>query len=320
MTKGLIFFCCACTILLFTIINISIGPIISGKVGAYDPINLRPDWGNLNCRQLQDNYDKAKKNGPIDDKEKKYYWDYTINRCNRKKGMYNMEYTSFIFDIVIGFICGLLGLLHHFGLKKEFVSKTGLIGLGCGVIGFVLTFTYVILNGIVYTNYYDDTNTIYKRDGDGVFAEKKGDHFECLYYDFDEPENEYSLYAKYCDLINKQYNYDKDFYESVENICIVTSHAYDCANTETFDNNLLDSCKYLYIAETEDGVTNKDISDRFLTTLLLGLFVCLANIGLALFGFLLFKTPDDFQTKTDANVVNVQNPTSKFSVDQNLKS
>jgi len=46
----------------------------------------------------------------------------------------------------------------------------------------------------------------------------------------------------------------------------------------------------------------------------------LANIGLALFGFLLFKTPEDFQTKTDANVVNVQNPTSKFSVDQNLKS
>jgi hypothetical protein len=199
MTKGLIFFCCACTILLFTIINISIGPIISGKVGAYDPINLRPDWGTLNCRQLQDNYDKAKKNGPIDDKEKKYYWDYTINRCNRKKGMYNMEYTSFIFDIVIGFICGLLGLLHHFELKKEFVSKTGLIGLGCGVIGFVLTFTYVILNGIVYTNYYDDTDTIYKRDGDGVFAEKKGDHFECLYYDFDEPDD-YTLKDRERDL------------------------------------------------------------------------------------------------------------------------
>ena len=61
MTKGLIFFCCACTILLFTIINISIGPIINGKVGAYDPINLIPDWGTSNCRQLQDNYDKAKK-------------------------------------------------------------------------------------------------------------------------------------------------------------------------------------------------------------------------------------------------------------------
>jgi hypothetical protein len=297
MTKGLIFFCCACTILLFTIINISIGPIISGKVGAYDPINLRPDWGTLNCRQLQDNYDKAKKNGPIDDKEKKYYWDYTINRCNRKKGMYNMEYTSFIFDIVIGFICGLLGLLHHFELKKEFVSKTGLIGLGCGVIGFVLTFTYVILNGIVYTNYYDDTDTIYKRDGDGVFAEKKGDHFECLYYDFDEPENVYSLYAKYCDLINKQYNYDKDLIESYSSSPI-TGCKVDPSSCITNEGKIpatsYSNCNKLYDNNYYYKITNKDISDRFLTTLLLSLFVCLANIGLAIFGFLLFRTPSEF--------------------------
>ena len=55
MSKGLIFFCCACAILLFTIINISVGPIISGKVGndsMPDPsdsssyINL--DWGTAN--------------------------------------------------------------------------------------------------------------------------------------------------------------------------------------------------------------------------------------------------------------------------------
>ena len=295
MTKGLIFFCCACTILLFTIINISIGPIISGKVGAYDPINLRPDWGTLNCRQLQDNYDKAKKNGPIDDKEKKYYWDYNINLCNRKKGMYNMEYTSFIFDIVIGFICGLLGLLHHFELKKEFVSKTGIIGLGCGVIGFVLTFTYVILNGIVYTNYYDDI--IYKRDGDGVFAEKKGDHFECLYYDFDEPENEYSLYAKYSDLIKKQYNYDKDLIESYSSSPI-TGCKVNPDSCITNDGKIpatsYSNCNKLYANNYYTSITNKDISDRFLTTLLLSLFVCLANIGLAIFGFLLFRTPSEF--------------------------
>ena len=32
MKKGLIFFCCACTILLFTIINLSIGPIVNKKL------------------------------------------------------------------------------------------------------------------------------------------------------------------------------------------------------------------------------------------------------------------------------------------------
>ena len=31
-----------------------------------------------------------------------------------------------------------------------------------------------------------------------------------------------------------------------------------------------------------------------LTTLILSLVVCLANIGIALFGFLLFKTPGEF--------------------------
>ena len=62
MSKGLIFFCCACAILLFTIINISVGPIISGKVGndysMSDPddsssyINL--DWGTANCEYFSD--------------------------------------------------------------------------------------------------------------------------------------------------------------------------------------------------------------------------------------------------------------------------
>ena len=42
------------------------------------------------------------------------------------------------------------------------------------------------------------------------------------------------------------------------------------------------------------GIENKDLSDRFLTALILSLFVCLSNIGLALFGFLLFRTPGDF--------------------------
>ena len=62
MSKGLIFFCCACAILLFTIINISVGPIISGKVGndyyMSDPddsssyINLA--WGTANCEYFSD--------------------------------------------------------------------------------------------------------------------------------------------------------------------------------------------------------------------------------------------------------------------------
>ena len=53
MSKGLIFFCCACTILLFTIINLSIGPIINRKASYIS--------GTENCAILSDGYDLAKK-------------------------------------------------------------------------------------------------------------------------------------------------------------------------------------------------------------------------------------------------------------------
>ena len=214
--------------------------------------------------------------------------------------MHDMEYTSFIFNAVIGYVCATLGLLHLFDVKKEFVSKTGLIGLGCGIVGFVFSFVYVILNGLVYTTYYDydNTNFIYKRDSDGVFAEKKGNDYECIY--FDSEHNTHALIAKYSDLIQKQYNYDKDLIESLAKIngaCKTTYSPNDCGSDGKISTTV-SGCDKLYIDDYSSSstfeVTNKDLSDRFLTTLLLSLFVCLANIGLAIFGFLLFRTPGEF--------------------------
>ena len=69
---------------------------------------------------------------------------------------------------------------------------------------------------------------------------------------------------------------------------------YEYINKYTDANGNLQDCKYLYSGYHTNEITNKDISDRFLTTLILSLFVCLANIGLALFGFLLFRNPSDF--------------------------
>ena len=326
MNKVFVFFCCSCVILLFSIINLCIGPIINRRVdiqyiripGASTRGN---SWGTLNCAYLSDQYDKDKKDGPIDDKVKKYQYEWKINECKRKKGMYDMEYTTFIFDIVIGFVCGLLGLLHYLELKPDFISKTGLIGLICGAIGFIFSFVYVILNGIVFTNYYDDEYII-KRDGDGAFAEKTGTgKYKCLY--FDEKGNRYSLIAKYSDLINKQYTYKKDRYKSIDTSCIKSNYDTDyiglCSNS---DDGIIDvptaNCEYLYASEINDN-DYKDTGDRFLTTLLLSLFVCFASIGLAIFGFLLFKNPGAASTATEVNVQN-PNPTSKFTVDQKLNS
>jgi hypothetical protein len=280
--------------LLFSIINLSVGPIISKRVGDY--------WGTLNCEKAKDDYDKVKDQDDPDN-DIKYNLEYYMHECQREKAMHDMEYTSFIFDIVIGFVCGLLGLLHLFELKKEFVPKTGLIGLGCGIVGFVLSFIYVVYNGIVYTNYYDN-NYIYKRNSDGAFAERvEAGKYECFY--FDEKGNYHALTAKFSDYIQKQYNYDKDvqaeFYDDdSERSKCSWDDPFDCKTTgyisttgKTYNGN---QCKYLYVENSNSikGVTNKDKSDRFLTTLLLSLFVCLANIGLGLFGFLLYRTPGEF--------------------------
>ena len=296
MGKGTLFFCCASCILLLTIVNLSIGPIVSGALKNI----LGEDLGTLNCKKLKDAWDKAKDDGYPDDSIK-YNQKYDYNACQREKGMHDMEYTSFIFDIVLGFVCGLLGLLHLFDLKKDFVSNTGLIGLICGIVGFVLTFVYVVFNGLVYTTVYTNEPKI---DGDHAFAEISGGKVNCLY--FDDAKNLNSWRAKYSDLGKKQYNYDKDYSDDSNCACSFSSSSptvcdnirNECTKKETFDllplGSSFASCSKLYVAGEPDNFINKDISDRFLTTLILSLVVCLANIGLALFGFLLFRTPSDF--------------------------
>ena len=294
MGKGFLFFCCSCVILALTIVNLSIGPAISGRaVDDDDDVT----WGNLNCAKKKDDYDKAD-DGSLSDADKKGY-EVRIDKCERRKAMYNMEYTSFIFDIVIGFVCGLLGLLHIFEVKKDFVANTGLIGLICGIIGFVLTLVYVIFNGLVFTNNYSDQP---KADENGAFTEKlSSGSYKCLYYD--DSGDVLSLYAKISELNKKQYNYDKDLRKSYQKAEVgdCTGDVDDCENsgtisptkTYTDDSGNSQNCQYLYIDDTS-SISNRDMFDRFLTALILSLVVCLANIGLALFGFLLFRTPGEF--------------------------
>ena len=216
-----------------------------------------------------------------------------------------MEFTSFIFNICIGFSCGLLALLHLLEAKKDFIPKTGLIGLICGVVGFVLSFVYVIYNGIVYTKYYE--NIIFKRDSEGAFAVLNGDKYICFYHD--EPANYHSIIAKFSDLIKKQYNYDKDLiasYQSPEvrackkspTLCLGGKEIVSTtisSNLDTAGVPIINTqCNYLYVdSEPITTFSYKDLSDRFLTTLILSLIVCLANIGLAIFGILLFQKPED---------------------------
>ena len=296
MSKGLLFFICSCIILVLSAINLSVGPIVNKKVGLYDS-TLGSSWGTLNCEYFKDHYEDMIKSQS--GKDLKYKEGRYKEECLRKKGMYNMEYTSFIFNICIGFSCGLLALLHLMEAKKDFVPKTGLIGLICGVVGFVLSFVYVVYNGIVYTKYYDYGNKVYKKDSEGAFAVLNGDKYICFYHD--EPANEHSIIAKYSDLIKKQYNYDKDLIDSYGSpkVTACKQNPKVCLGGKeipvlTGNPDPSNLCEYLYVNSSPIATfSHKDLSDRFLTTLILSLIVCLANIGLAIFGILLFKNPED---------------------------
>ena len=60
-------------------------------------------------------------------------------------------------------------------------------------------------------------------------------------------------------------------------------------NTET---TIYQSCEYLYQVPYTNN-QNKNLYDRWLTTLVLGVVIALCNLGLLIFGFLLFKSKED---------------------------
>lgn len=147
MNKGLIFLCLSCGLLVLTIITICVAPIITGNLGS--------GWGQLNCQYFADAHknteDDSSKTKDQKDKELKTI-DKLKHLCDREKAMYGLEYASLISDLVFGFSCTLLSLLHFFGVGKNFEKITGIIGLISGVIGFILTFIYIIYSGYIFTN------------------------------------------------------------------------------------------------------------------------------------------------------------------------
>ena len=72
---------------------------------------------------LSDYYDKYEESHSLNDDARKYNFEWIINECERKKAMHDMEYTSFILNVIFGFVCGLLGLLHLFDLKLNLYQR-----------------------------------------------------------------------------------------------------------------------------------------------------------------------------------------------------
>jgi hypothetical protein len=277
-------------IVIFTIISICCAPIINGDI-----IDAS-SWKSANCKGLEDIY-KLNKNE--DNKKAK-------NFCNRKKAMYGLEYSSLILDVILGFICTALGLLHFFDVAKSFEKVTGIIGLASGIVGFVMTLVYICYSGYIFTNDstkgFDSTYRSYtsgryllKLDKDGAFAEwdSSQSKYKCLFYESEKPD---SIYTKYNDLGKRQYNYEKKRNYDIDskyNDCKVSYNGL-CASNEYFGETDVakthNNCPYLYLDSVSQTFENKYVFDRWVTTIIFSCFIAACCIGLAIFGFLLFKS------------------------------
>ena len=312
--KKLLFFCFASAILIFSIIVVNISPFIAKYYQDNTPSTTD------SCKYYSDYIDYRENQGDSDkdlEPHKKQR-----DRCNRRHAMKGLEYTSLIVDLVIGFICALLGFINYMNIGN--VGKIGgLIGLGGGVVGFVLTFVYVIESGLVFDD-IDGTNEL-RLNSDGAIYEWDSDKggYTCIYYDED---NDDSVLLRYSDYGNKYLNYKKDirfiteeknyeYYDYVGgtsggcNLGHTTSSPTFLQNCKNYkagtpkyepqiayyddSNQKLGDCKYLYAVSIDISAPidngNKILFDKWLTTLIFCCFIFLFDIGLAIFGFLLFR-------------------------------
>ena len=332
--KNLIFLCVSTAIIIFTVIVLNNAPIINGLVGK--------DWYDESCQKYIDlhKYNKDKTPAQLSsylvtaNEANKDKWLKLLkkgkNKCYRNKAMIGLEYTAFNFNIVFGFTCALLGLFNY--LKIGNIGKIiGIIGLGSGAIGFVLTFVYIIYSGYIFTQdvvdkQFINLNTIYihgspstspdaelkKIKANGAFAKWDDDkkNYVCIFYDKD---NEDSLYLTYSDYGNKHLNYlTKNKYPEENKYYkffgCEQSNTYSYSYCKSADESSSSSggknsyyegplssvekgkCKYLYYYDSNaEGYEKKNIYDCWVITIFFGCFIFVLDIGLAIFGFLIFK-------------------------------
>ena len=269
----LLYFCMAGGILLFSVIVVNIAPAINLGLQA---------WSQQSCKYLADTIKNKKDNNEPDDILDSFRRDKT--RCERRQAMVGLEFAALNCNLVFGFICALLGFFLFFNIGD--VGKiASFAGLGAGIVGFVLTFVYVIESGLVFNDYAG--NDIPRIDSDGVWAEWDGSKYKCKYLKEKKPE---SFYVRYSDFGNKFLRYNKDIqfgekYDIMKN-CKPASYFNYCGNGVHYTYDITKNCDKLYYYENITDNRLKVIYDRWLTTIILSCIIFILDIGLALFGFL----------------------------------
>ena len=316
--KNLIFLCIATCIFILSVIVLNVAPIINGLLGkgTYDSNGEATSYGwyDKNCELYNDNYNINKKlsleeAGRTQEEQNEYieYLKEGRNKCYRNKAMAGLEYAAFNSNLVFGLISAILGLLKYYG--NNLGKSVNFIGIISGIIGFVLTFVYIIYSGIIFTQdvankNYDDFDNIYQNaliKVDSESAHLKWDDskggYVCIFYNKDKKD---SVYLKYSDYGNKYLNYNKDIYIGCAIASTSDNFWHDC---KTYDEghpysnvklqirdesrNILGECDKLYLVLNSESNTRKILYDQWLTTIILGVFIFLLDIGLTIFGFLL---------------------------------
>ena len=288
MNNNLLFLCLAFGVLILSTVTICVAPLIN-KVHSHFK-----DWGTLNCQQKKDTYD-ANKN--VYNAVGKKIAKRKVDDCFAHNAMHDLEYTSLIMDVVFGFVCTILGFLHYFDVGKSIEKISGLIGLITGAIIAIMTCIYVgysasIFNNGVVRNSSDAcigtklySNRAYLKWKDGKYTPN---------YDEDKVSEDTEISCvKYKDLGKKQYNYDSKYYKEFDDH---NSEYYNCRDTANFPRTPQktygsEKCEYIW---DKDGVTNDSVKykyahDNWLTAIILSVFIVACGLGLAVFGFLLFK-------------------------------
>ena len=258
-------------------------------------------WRTLNCKYFQDrlNSDEI----TLDNIQK---YKKLNSLCNRKKAMHDLESTSLIIDVVLGFLCANLSLLHFLNVGKHFEKKTGIIGLVTGIIGFIITLIYVCYNGYIFNNdiaygEYDITSNNYigypitKKFSNGGLCKLVVSTYITPY---ENEKDDFAKYIKFKDLGKKQYNYDNNYYQAYYDNSDISCYSTSCPSGPLLGA----TCKYIYPVPVLSN-ENKDLYDQWLTTLILGVFLVILNIGLSIFGFLLFKNAKE--STNDENIVKI---------------
>ena len=266
-------------ILVFSLVVVCISPVINNATKGSWKIS---SWRTLNC-QIYADLEKSE-NAKIDNIQR---YRRIKNLCYKKKAMHDLEYASLIIDIILGFVCANLSLLHYFNVGKDFEKKTGLIGLITGVVSFILTLVYICYNGDIFNNdiAYDNDDPINpgekikKLFPNGALCKKVETNLISAY---EGEKDVFAIYIKYKDLGKKQYNYDTEF----NKIYATTSdRKTSCTGTASKEYYFLSASNYPFTSNE-----NKDLYDRWITTLILAIIIDICCIGLSVFGFLLFKS------------------------------